>query len=66
MCRKTHSNYEGKEYYYLVDINSIKELDIKDYVIDAINKFLSVYYDKYTGLYIHSKKFLNRELVGFV
>ena len=52
--------------YYLVDINSIKELDIKDYVIDAINKFLSVYYDKYTGLYIHSKKFLNRELIGFV
>ena len=36
--------------YYLVEIDSIKELKIKDYVIDSINKFLSVYYDRYTGL----------------
>lgn len=46
--------------YYLVDIDSIKELKIKDYVIDNINHFLNVYYDRYTGLYIHSKDFLNR------
>ena len=32
--------------YYLVEIDSIKELKIKDYVIDSINKFLSVYYDR--------------------
>ena len=46
--------------YYLVEIDSIKELKIKDYVIDSINKFLSVYYDRYTGLYIRSKEFLDR------
>lgn len=48
--------------YYLVEIDSIKELKIKDYVIDFINKFLSVYYDRYTGLYIRSKEFLDRNI----
>lgn len=48
--------------YYLVEIDSIKELKIKDYVIDSINKFLSVYYDRYTGLYIRSKEFLDRNI----
>lgn len=48
--------------YYLVEIDSIKELKIKDYVIDSINKFLSAYYDRYTGLYIRSKEFLDRNI----
>lgn len=48
--------------YYLVEIDSIKELKIKDYVIDSINKFLSVYYERYTGLYIKSKEFLDRNI----
>lgn len=48
--------------YYLVDIDSITELKIKDYVIESINYFLNVYYDRYTGLYIHSKNFLNRNI----
>lgn len=48
--------------YYLVEIDSIKELKIKDYVIDSINRFLSVYYDRYTGLYIRSKEFLDRNI----
>lgn len=48
--------------YYLVEIDSIKELKIKDYVIDSINKFLSIYYDRYTGLYIRSKEFLDRNI----
>lgn len=46
--------------YYLVDIDTVKELKIKDYIIENINRFLNVYYDRYTGLYIHSKKFLER------
>lgn len=45
--------------YYLVDIESIKELKINDYVVEAINRFLSIYYDRYTGLYLKSKSFLN-------
>lgn len=48
--------------YYLADIDSIKELKIKDYVIDNINKFISAYYDRYTGIYIHSKKFLDKTI----
>ena len=48
--------------YYLVDIESITELKIKDYVIESINYFMNTYYDRYTGLYIHSKNFLNRNI----
>ena len=44
--------------YYLVDINSITDLKISDKVIDNINYFINTYYDRYTGLYIKSKKFL--------
>ncbi len=44
--------------YYLVDIDSVSEIKIKDYVKDSINQFLSIYYDRYTGIYIYSKKFL--------
>lgn len=48
--------------YYLVDIKSVKNLEIKEYIIKAINRFLSIYYDRYTGLYIHSKKFLEKNV----
>ena len=48
--------------YYLVDIKSVTELKIKDYVIDNINHFLNIYYDRYTGLYLHSKEFFNRSI----
>lgn len=48
--------------YYLVDIESVTDLKIKDYVIDNINYFLNTYYDRYTGLYLHSKEFLNRTI----
>lgn len=48
--------------YYLVDISSIKELKIDKQVIDDINNFLTVYYDRYTGIYIHTKKFLEKTI----
>ncbi len=44
--------------YYLVDISSISDLKISDEVINNINNFINVYYDRYTGLYLKSKKFL--------
>jgi len=44
--------------YYLVDIKSINKLAIKEDVISEINKFLTSYYDDYTGLYLKSKDFL--------
>lgn len=48
--------------YYLIDISSITELKIKDYIIDDIDRFLREYYDRYTGVYIHSKKFLDNNI----
>lgn len=69
LCKNCYTNeiiYDEKvrkmlRMYYLVDIDSIKELKIKDYVIDAINHFMTVYYDRYTGIYTHSKKFLEEK-----
>ena len=45
--------------YYLVDINSISDLKISDVVVNNINYFINTYYDRYTGLYLKSKKFLD-------
>ena len=44
--------------YYLIDINHISEIKIEDNVKLEINYFLNRYYDRYTGLYLKSKKFL--------
>lgn len=44
--------------YYLVEIKSITKLSLKDEVINEINRFLTSYYDDYTGLYLKSKDFL--------
>ncbi len=44
--------------YYYVDIKSITKLNIKKEVINEINYFLDKYYERYTGLYLHSKEFL--------
>lgn len=67
ICSNCYTNeiiYDAKvrkmlRMYYLVDIETIKDLKINDYVVEAINRFLSVYYDRYTGLYLKSKTFLN-------
>ncbi|MDD4705821.1 MAG: DNA repair protein RecO [Bacilli bacterium] len=45
--------------YYLVDISSISDLKISDEVINNINNFINIYYERYTGLYLKSKKFLD-------
>lgn len=44
--------------YYYVDISKISKLEISDKVKNEINIFLDEYYDKYTGLYLKTKKFL--------
>lgn len=44
--------------YYLVNIKSISKLAIDENIIKEINRFLSNYYDDYTGLYLKSKDFL--------
>lgn len=70
ICSNCHTNeiiYDEKtrkmlRMYYLVDISTVKELKIKDYVIENINTFLTAYYDRYTGIYVHTKKFLEKTL----
>ncbi len=66
ICQECYTNeiiYDDKtlkmlRMYYLVDIPSIKDLKISDTVSSNINCFLNMYYDRYTGLYLKSKKFL--------
>lgn len=44
--------------YYYVDIKSIGTINVKEEYKQTINKFITDYYDSFTGLYIYSKKFL--------
>ena len=46
--------------YYYVDISSITKLDVSNNVSKEINSFIDNYYDKFTGLYIKSKDFINK------
>ena len=67
ICKSCYNNeiiYDNKtikmlRMYYLIDIKSISDLKISDSVINNIDHFINVYYDRYTGLYLNSKKFLD-------
>lgn len=48
--------------YYYVNISSIKEIKVEDSIKETINKFLDIYYERYTGLYLNSKDFLKKLL----
>ena len=45
--------------YYYVDISTITTINVSDITKREINTFLNKYYDRYTGLYLKSKEFLN-------
>lgn len=45
--------------FYYVDISKIENLNISDNIKKEINEFLDAYYERYTGLYLKSKQFLN-------
>ena len=62
-CRINEPIYDVKtikmfRLYYYVILDSITDLKISDEVADNINKIMSDYYDRYTGLYLKSKEFL--------
>ncbi len=44
--------------YYYVDINKIEKISLNNDLVNEINMFLDDYYERYTGLYLKSKKFL--------
>lgn len=45
--------------FYYVDISKISKLSISNKISYEIDLFISSYYDRYTGLYLKSKKFIN-------
>jgi len=62
-CRTNELIYSDKtikmfRLYYYVDINSITDLKISEEVTHNIDKILTDYYDRFTGLYLKSKEFL--------
>ncbi len=67
ICRDCYTNeiiYDEKtikllRMYYLIDISTISDLKINESIINNIDRFINIYYDRYTGLYLKSKKFLN-------
>ncbi len=46
--------------YYYVDVKNIQKLEIKKEQKEEINSFLETYYNRYTGLYLKSKEFLEK------
>ena len=46
--------------FYYVDIEKITKLEVSNSVLKEINLFLDDYYDRYTGIYLKSKKFLKQ------
>lgn len=46
--------------YYLIDISSISNINIKKETANEINYFLDKYYERYTGVYLKSKDFLKK------
>ncbi len=48
--------------YYYVAIDSITDLKISEEIVKEINFFINRYYERYTGLYLNSKKFLLKML----
>lgn len=68
LCKKCHTNepivsekaIKLVRMYTLVDINKISKLDLNSKVVNEVNHFIDLYYDRYTGLYLKSKDFLNK------
>lgn len=68
VCRKCYTNQEIVSQkciklirmFYYVDIKNITKLDISNEVVKEVEMFLDDYYDRYTGIYLKSREFLNK------
>ena len=45
---------------YYIDIDKITKIDVSDKVQREIDEFITEYYDRYSGMYLNTKKFLNK------
>lgn len=64
-CRKEETIVDEKtikliRMFYYVDINKIEKLEISKKISEEINYFLNSYYERYTGLYLKSKKIIEK------
>lgn len=64
-CRKDETIVDERtikllRMFYYVDINKIEKLEISKKISEEINYFLNAYYERYTGLYLKSKKFIEK------
>ena len=50
--------------FYYVDLSKVSKIEVSAKVKNEINHFLDDYYDRYTGLYLKSKQFL-QEIVDW-
>ena len=46
--------------YFYIEIKSITKLEIKEEIKKEIDTFLTIYYNRYTGMYLKSKNFLEK------
>ena len=44
--------------FYYVDINKISKLEVSDSIKKELSRFISDYYDRYSGIYLKSREFL--------
>ena len=51
---------------YYVDINKITKLDVSSKVKKEIDEFINEYYDKYSGMYMKTKDFLNKIKYSYI
>jgi len=66
ICKNCHTDeaiVDGKtlkmiRMYYYVDIKSISKINVSLKVKEEINRFINTYYERYSGLYLKSKSFL--------
>ena len=66
LCKNCYHNekiYSNKtikliRLFYYLDISKITKLEIKEDSLKELNEFINDYYERYSGLYLRSKKFL--------
>ena len=44
--------------FYYVDISKISKLDVSDNIKEELSRFIYDYYDRYSGIYLKSREFL--------
>ena len=44
--------------FYYVDINKISKLEVSDSIKKELSRFIYDYYDRYSGIYLKSREFL--------